>query len=82
MPSVALHEIRGGIAARTGEIGLVGHGIDEERAVSNLRSAVEIWARCLARAGILEASLIERGVHYVPNGERITVELRGAPVPN
>lgn len=76
LPVITVQAVRGGFSARNAEIGLVGHGSDEERAISTLRSAVEIWARCLARDGILKASLQDRKVTYRETGERIAVEPR------
>lgn len=77
-PNITVQAIRGGFSARNAEIGLAGHGPDEDRAISSLRSAVETWARCLDREGVLEMSLNRRGVNYREAGDRIAVEPRVA----
>jgi hypothetical protein len=62
MPVVTVTEIRGGIAAHAVEIGLAGHGRDQDRALSALRSVVGTWARCLAADGELERVIARLGV--------------------
>lgn len=75
MPVVTVTEIRGGIAARASEIGLAGHGRDQERAMASLRSVVATWARCLAEAGELERTLARRGVASNEGDDALRVEL-------
>lgn len=74
--TVTIAIVKGGIAARSEEIELVGHGRDRDRAVSSLRSAVEVWARCLARDGSLEGALEARRVVFSHSGDGIVVEPR------
>jgi hypothetical protein len=73
--SVTVTEIRGGIAARASEIGLAGHGRDQERALDALRSVVAIWARCLADEGELKRTLARRGVASSEGNGALRIEL-------
>ena len=80
IPQVEVQEIRAGFAARNNAIGLVGHGLDQERAIANLASAVAIWARCLTREGILDQALRNRGVNFREDGNLIRIEPVVGPV--
>ena len=76
IPTVTITEIRGGIAAEAVEIGLAGHGRDQDRAVASLRSMLRTWARCLSEDGELERTLARLGVVVVPGGDTIEVDIR------
>jgi len=73
-PTVRLQAIKAGMAARTPEIGLAGHGRDEGRALAALTSVVAIWARSLAQQGILEGTLARLGVRWDGDGSVIQIE--------
>jgi len=73
-PTVHIEPIKAGMAARTPEIGLAGHGRDEGRALASLTSVVAIWARSLAQQGLLEGTLARLGVRWEGDGGVIRVE--------
>lgn len=76
VPTVTITAIQGGIAARAVEIGLAGHGRDQDRAVASLRSMLRTWVRCLAEDGELERTLARLGVVAVPGGDTIEFDIR------
>lgn len=76
IPTVTITAIQGGQAARAVEIGLTGHGRDQDRAVASLRSMLRTWARCLSEAGELERTLTRLGVVVVPGGDTLEVDIR------
>jgi hypothetical protein len=71
---VTREPIQAGIAARTPEIGLTGHGRDESRAVAAVSSIVGIWARTLQKAGELEPTLARLGIEHSTDGRGIVIE--------
>jgi hypothetical protein len=73
-PLVTVESIRSGVAARTPEIGLAGHGRDTSRAVASVSSIVGIWARTLQGAGELELTLARLGIEYSAAGRGIVIE--------
>ena len=79
-PLVTITEIRGGMAARAVEIGLAGHGRDQERAVAALRSVIGTWARCLAQDGELERTLVRLGVASNTSGDGLQIAFDLKPV--
>lgn len=76
IPTVTVMAIQGGVAARAVEIGLAGHGRDQDRAVASLRSMLRTWARCLSEDGELERTLARLGVVAVPGGDTIEVDIQ------
>ena len=74
-PTVTVSSIKGGVSATAREIGLAGHGADEERAVASLHSMVLTWAQCLAAEGELERAIARRGVRARRDGEALQVDI-------
>lgn len=73
-PTVTVTKIKGGVAAKAVEIGLAGHGRDQERALASLQSMVRTWASCLLAAGELERSLVRLGIATRSDTEELRVD--------
>ena len=68
---------RGGYAAAARQLGLAGHGLDQDGALASLRRTIAAWVMGLAAAGWLAEALAGRGVRCEDkNAEGLTRDLR------
>ena len=67
--------IRGGIAARSQDLGLVGHGLEEAEALESLRHAIAAWCNGLRALNALEPALRRRHLRWEPNGSSLDIQL-------
>jgi hypothetical protein len=67
--------IRGGVAARSRALGLIGHGSQEAQALESLRDAVAAWCNGLRSLDALEPALRRRQLNWKPNDSSLDVEL-------
>jgi hypothetical protein len=67
--------IKGGVAARSVDLGLVGHGLEEAEALEALRDAIAAWCNGLRALDALEPALRRRHLKWEPNDSSLDVEL-------
>jgi hypothetical protein len=72
---VDVTSIRGGVAARSHDLGLVGHGLKEAEALESLRHAVAAWCNGLRALDALEPALRRRHLKWEPNDSSLDVQL-------
>jgi hypothetical protein len=66
---------RGGVLARCERLRLAGGGRSQAEAVASLRRGVAAWCAGLERQHALDDALERRGVRWVDDGDRLTVEV-------
>ena len=67
---------RSGVEARSPDLRLTSHGIDEQEALHSLRRGIVAWCEGLQSLGKLEKALREKRLHWEDDGKSIIVELR------
>ena len=55
---------RGGVSATARQLGLAGHGVDQDGALTSLRRAAAAWVMGLTVADRLAEALARRGIRY------------------
>ena len=73
-------QIKNGVAARSVELGLAGHGKDAPRAIDSLHRGVLAYCRGLERANLLRESLTKRGIRFEEDGLADIISLEILPV--
>lgn len=66
---------RCGVEARSPDLRLTSHGLDESEALQSLHRGVVAWCEGLRLIGKFEKVLREKGLHWEGNGESVLVEL-------
>jgi hypothetical protein len=72
---VAVKARRGGYAATAPDLGLSGHGDDEEEAIQSLERAALAWCFALHRLKRLDRALGRRGILWEPLDSGIELNL-------
>jgi hypothetical protein len=68
---------RGGVSATARQLGLAGHGLDQDGALASLRRAAAAWIMGLTVAGRLAEALARRGIRCEESGsEGYIIDLR------
>ena len=66
---------RSGIEARSPELKLTSHGVDEQDAIKSLQRGIVAWGESLNTLDILTETLKRQQLKFEPNGQSIVVEL-------
>jgi hypothetical protein len=70
---------RGGLSATARQLGLAGHGVDQDGALASLRRAAAAWVMGLTVADRLAEALARRGIRCEdPGSEGLAIDLRVA----
>ena len=66
---------RSGVEARSPDLFLTSHGIDEQEALRSLERGILAWCYGLQSLGKLETTLKQKQLKWEENGENIILEL-------
>jgi hypothetical protein len=67
---------RSGVEARSPDLRLTSHGLDEQEALQSLQRGILAWCQGLQSMGRLEKALRRKQLKWEPNGETLTIELK------
>lgn len=67
---------RSGVEARSPDLKLTGHGIEEQDALQSLRQGIIAWCNGLHLQGKLEEVLKRKRLHWEDDGDATIIELR------
>lgn len=67
---------RSGIEARSPDLGLTSHGIDEQEALKSLKRGIVAWCNGLQSLDRLERALKGKRLHWEADGKDIEIDLR------
>ena len=67
---------RSGVEARSPDLRLTSHGVDEKEALESLRHGIVAWCEGLQLLGRLEQVLKQKGMNWQTDAGSIVVELQ------
>ena len=67
---------RSGVEARSPDLRLTSHGLDEQEALQSLQRGILAWCHGLQSLGRLEKVIRHKQLKWEPNGGALTIELK------